>query len=156
MCSLCHSGLHCTPHVPKAVFFSEQKSYFSYVKCNVRAYWKKQGLKAFLLQQLWTSCDWQTQSPWATWCWILKELLKVPNRHAACHIKIPSHFVHFHCKWGFFFSFHYKWVTWKMEDFSSSEKCFQAWVGSQIAIILLKTYLQYCVSPIKLGGNDLQ
>lgn len=57
---------------------------------------------------------------------------------------------------GFFFSFHYKWVTWKMEDFSSSEKCFQAWVGSQRAIILLKTYLQYCVSPIKLGGNDLQ
>lgn len=57
---------------------------------------------------------------------------------------------------GVVFSFHYKWVTWKMEDFPSSKKSFQAWVGSQIAIILLKRYLEYCVSPIKLSGNDLQ
>lgn len=43
-----------------------------------------------------------------------------------------------------------------MEDFPSSKKSFQAWVGSQIAIIFLKRDLQDCVSPIKLSGNDLQ
>lgn len=152
----CHAGLRCTPHLSKTAFFSKHKSYFSYVKVQCKGLFEKQGLKTFLLQELWTGCDWQTQSPWAIWCWILKQLLKMPNWYSACHIKMPSCFIHFHCN-GVFFIFHYKWVTWKMEDFpSSKKKSFQAWLGSHIAIILLKRYLQYCVNPIKLSGNDLQ
>lgn len=96
---LCRASLCCTLHFPEVALFLDERSYCISVKVQHKGLFEKQGLKSFLLQQLWASCDWQTQSPCAIWCWVR---LKTPNWYAACHIKMSSRFTHFHCKQGVF------------------------------------------------------
>lgn len=156
MCSLCHSGLRCTPHVPKAVFFFWAKKLLQLCKMQYKGLLEKARAKSIpapaTLYQLWLT------DPVSMSNMVLNLKRATQSDQPTCCMPYKNAFPFYSLslQMGFFFSFHYEWVTWKMEDFPSSEKCFQAWVGSQIAIILLKTYLQYCVSPIKLGGNDLQ
>lgn len=59
---LCCASLRCT-YLRQLFFLRKKKSYFSYVKVQYKNLLEKQGLKTLLLQQLWTGCDQQTQSP---------------------------------------------------------------------------------------------
>lgn len=150
----CQSPLN--PTLSQDGIFPEQKSYFGYVKVQYKGLFKKRGLETLQLQQLWLSCKWQAQCPWAIWRWILKQF-KMPNWYAGHHIKMPFPFIRFHCRqgWDLFSVFltNDSLGKWK---FFPPVKNFQAWIGSQIAIILLTSYLQYCASPNKLSGSDLQ
>lgn len=54
---LCHASLCCTLHFPEVALFLGERSYCISVKVQHKGLFEKQGLKTFLLQQLWASCD---------------------------------------------------------------------------------------------------